>query len=130
MKSGSSLDRSPRRAVYLWLEDSQNQHTTATVEKTNITAEKNRPIGYILQSDSGQKTALDSKPWAHTVLKTVCVGVCDACHPSLSSKQLQKDCARCEAVGTQQAGGCVRWRPQCLSSIASVEGAPQGVNKI
>ncbi|KAH8028842.1 hypothetical protein HPB51_019931 [Rhipicephalus microplus] len=36
------------------------------------------------------------KSWVHTVLKTVCADVCDACHSSLSSEQLQKDCARCE----------------------------------
>nr|ADK62395.1 endonuclease reverse transcriptase [Rhipicephalus microplus] len=40
----------------------------------------------------------DITPWAQTVLKAVCAGVCDACHPSLSSEQLLKDCARCEVL--------------------------------
>ncbi|KAH8033396.1 hypothetical protein HPB51_012067 [Rhipicephalus microplus] len=44
-------------------------------------------------------------PWAHTVQKGACAGVCDACHPSLSSEQLQKGCAGCEAMGTQQTEG-------------------------
>ncbi|XP_075742636.1 uncharacterized protein LOC142796273 [Rhipicephalus microplus] len=73
MKSGASLDTSPRHAVYLWLQDSRDQHTTGKVGKANMLSEKTTGLSDVYFSttrDRKQRWIL-RQPWAHTMLKTV-----------------------------------------------------------